>query len=72
MPVPLPDPASALALVLASPIGFVLVVLVMVIVTTASAAVWSRHPTRRCAAAAVLDRMLTAVERLAGAVPTAA
>lgn len=68
-PVPLSDPAGLLGLILTSPIQFVIIVLVLVVVAIASAAVWSRRPTRRCAAAAVLDRMLTAVERLAGATP---
>lgn len=66
MTIAVPDPTALLNLVMGRPIQFVLV---LVVVATALAAVWSGRPTRRCAAAAILDRMLTAVERLAGGTP---
>ena len=69
MTIAVPDPTALLNLVMGRPIQFVLVVLVLVVVATALAAVWSGRPTRRCAAAAILDRMLTAVERLVGGTP---
>jgi hypothetical protein len=72
MTICVPDPAALLGLVLRSPIQFVIVVLVLVVVATALTAVWSRRPARRCAAATTLDRMLTAVERLASSTSSSA
>lgn len=42
----------------------VIVVVILTLVPTVSAAVWSSRSARRCAAASVLDRMLTTIERL--------
>lgn len=55
---------SALGPVLAGLVPLVVVVVILTVVAVTGAAVWSSRPARRCAAAAVLDRILTALERL--------
>lgn len=55
MIITLPSPAAVAGFVAAHPVLVVILVLVAVVV---GPAVWSKRPERRCAAAAVLDRLV--------------